>query len=281
MELGSPSRRSWADIVEEDEEALRSTAGSVLEHLPPLAAAAHAAHVLRASSLDPNAEPFPGSPRGRVRFSDSEESSGDSDEPPPSTGRGKAVRRSRRIRRRRRRRNAAGFMADARRAGPQTPPPLRGGFASVVVHPARMSAEPDSDRFHEVHSRRRWRRAVQEVARPVPADLVGKCFYCFATDHVRADCRQPGKCFNCREPGHQARDCPLPRAPGHFDDKRGRSPARAGCAGRGARRRRAAYDGHRASPADIVSARSASTGREPLVPPVCDPTTLDRQVMSE
>jgi hypothetical protein len=81
-------------------------------------------------------------------------------------------------------------MADARRSSRLQSPPTR--LASVVVHPAHLSAELDSDGFCEVHIRRRWRRPPKEEGRPVPADLVGKCFNFFATNHVCANCRQPG-----------------------------------------------------------------------------------------
>lgn len=51
MERGSPSSRSWADMVEEDEAAVRRIAESTFLQLPPLA------NVLRSSALDPTAEP--------------------------------------------------------------------------------------------------------------------------------------------------------------------------------------------------------------------------------
>jgi len=66
---------------------MRLSAGrSVPQEMPPLAAAAHAAFVLWASSLDPDADPFVASPGGsevRHHFSDSEASFNDSDAPPP------------------------------------------------------------------------------------------------------------------------------------------------------------------------------------------------------
>lgn len=165
-------------------------------------------------------------------------------------------------------------MADAWRKGAwaPTPPPRR--LASIVVHPARMSAEPDTEGFREVHSRWRWRCATAPASRPVPADLVGKCFNCFAEDHVRADCKASARCFNCKETGHHACDCPLPPVLGCTVGKRGRSPYRAAGGTRGARRRRRASSLGRAdSPADTVSGRSASTGCEPSVPRVCEPPT--------
>lgn len=83
-------------------------------------------------------------------------------------------------------------MADARRIAPLPLSLPRRRLASVVMHPARMSAEPDSDGFQEVHNRCRWRRTVVAASsRPVPADLVGKCFNCLSTDHKRADYSLP------------------------------------------------------------------------------------------
>lgn len=226
MERGSPSSRSWADMVEEDEAAVRSIAESTFLQLPPLAAAAHAANVLRSSALDPTAEPFLGSPEGRIRFTDSEESYGESDAP-TSVGQGMATRPRRKLRRRRR---AETSRAPGQRGTAQPASPPRGRLPSLVVHPARMSSEPDEDSFREVHSRWRWRRATV-AARPAPADLIGKRFNCFAADHVRADCTVDPRCFNCRQPGHHARDCPLPRVGHGQGGKRGRSPFGAAGAG--------------------------------------------------
>jgi hypothetical protein len=83
MERGTCSRHSWADEVEEDE-AAQSTGRSVFLELPALAMAAQAELVLRSSSLDPEAEPFPASlerSTERLHFSDSEASLGESDTP--------------------------------------------------------------------------------------------------------------------------------------------------------------------------------------------------------
>ncbi|CAD6234865.1 unnamed protein product [Miscanthus lutarioriparius] len=135
---------------------------------------------------------------------------------------------------------------------------------------------PDAEGFRQVQSRRRWRR-VASPRRPVPSNLVGLCFNCLAGDHVHADCTFPAKCYNCRDVGHQARDCPLPPVAGRWEGKRGRSPPRATGFRRGARRRRSSPS-RGASPADTVSAHSASTGREPSVPPVCQPPTPEPQV---
>lgn len=139
-----------------------------------------------------------------------------------------------------------------------------------------MSMAPDAEGFRQVRSRRRWRR-VASPRRPVPSNLVGLCFNCLAGDHVHADCTFPAKCYNCRDVGHQARDCPHPPVTGRWEGKRGRSPPRASGFRRGARRRRSSPS-RGASPADTVSAHSASTGREPSVPPVCQPPTPEPQV---
>lgn len=55
----------------------------------------------------------------------------------------------------------------------------------VVVHPARASAAPNADGFHQVHSRRR--------KLPVPEDLIGLCFNRLGDDHVKADCLFPSQ----------------------------------------------------------------------------------------
>ncbi|CAD6234888.1 unnamed protein product [Miscanthus lutarioriparius] len=135
---------------------------------------------------------------------------------------------------------------------------------------------PDAEGFRQVQSRRRWRR-VASPRRPVPSNLVGLCFNCLAGDHVHADCTFPAKCYNFRDVGHQARACPHPPVAGRWEGKRGRSPPRASGFRWGARRRRSSPS-RGASPVDTVSAHLASTGREPSVPPVCQPPTPEPQV---
>lgn len=50
-------------------------------------------------------------------------------------------------------------------------------LASRIVHPARMSVEPDAEGFRQVHSCRRGRRRVlPRPVRPVPSNLIGLCF---------------------------------------------------------------------------------------------------------
>lgn len=258
MEKGSSSRRSWADVVDASSPAL-----------PPLAAATHASLVLRATNLDPDAEPFFASPDAseRLHLSDYEGSFGDSDEP-PSSGRVDLAARPRRLCRRRRRR--------ARPCRANLEPPLRTytpppghppRMTPPPAHPPRMSPAPDGDGFREVHSRRRWRRATV-VRKPVPANLVSKCFNCLSETHVKAECTFPSRCFSCLQEGHQERNCTL------RGGKRGRSPGRNQGSLRGGRRRCSPSRLHRAASADTASGHSVSTGWSPSVPPVCAPPSL-------
>ncbi|CAD6230183.1 unnamed protein product [Miscanthus lutarioriparius] len=221
-------------------------------------------------SLDPHAEPYiasHGDFEDRLRFTDSEASFDDSDAP-PSSERDKSVLLPRQQRRRPNPASSRGAHHHASRPPQRIPTRL----ASIVVHPARMSIEPDADGFRRVQSRRRWRRAAVP-SRPVPRDLVGKCFNCFAEDHVRAKCTSPPRCFACREVGHQERDCSFRPVAGRCKGKRGCSPSR--MPRRWSARRRRPSPSRRASPADTASARSASTRREPSVQPVCMPPTLE------
>ena len=234
MERGSSSRRPRADSSDEAESedaALRSAN----PRLPPLAAAAHAAQVLRSSSLNPNADPFSASPGGRIQFSDSEESLEATDASPPSS-RGKApAGPSRRRRSRRRCVQPSGFMAAARREGPRHSGAVEGRLRSVIVHPPCLASVPDVDGFRLVESRRRWRRRdPAPKSRPVPDNLVGLCFNCLASYHVHVKCTFPSRCFSCLQEGHHARDGPRSRGAG----KRGRSPARARGGTHATRRRR-------------------------------------------
>lgn len=51
-----------------------------------------------------------------------------------------------------------------------------------------------------VEVRRRERRHARQPRpppRPVPADLVGRCFNCLARDHVATVCRNPSRCLRC------------------------------------------------------------------------------------
>jgi hypothetical protein len=153
---------------------------------------------------------------------------------------------------------------NAHHAPPASPPQLR---ASPVAHPPRALEEPDAAGFYQVRSRRRWRRRSPPMrSRPVPPALVGLCFNCLASSHVKADCVFPARCFNCRCEGHRAAACPLPPLGG----KRRRPPSRSLLGRRVARR----PDVRRPRPrdddaADTTSARSVSTGRSPSIPRCC------------
>jgi hypothetical protein len=250
--------------------------GTAVHSAQPTLPTGHEAWFLLASHLAGS-----GFGRGtRLSFTDSEAPI-DSEASPVGADKGKEAadagacrRRPRRRRRRRRHRARSGFMAHARRAhthdGQASPLPAR-RLSSLVVHPARLSVEPDSEGFREVHSRRRWRRRPSPVPSwPVPADLVGLCFNCLGDDHVKADCRFPSRCRSCRREGHRARNCPEAR-PLWAGAKRGRSPVGAG-GRRGTFRRRSSAERWRAAREETVSARSASTGRSPSVPRCCAPS---------
>jgi hypothetical protein len=122
-------------------------------------------------------------------------------------------RRRRRRRRHRRRRapNPTRVMAAARAGSAVAPTPAHGRLASIIVHPARLPAEPVADGFRLVEDRRRRRRAaLPRRSRPVPPNLVGLCFNCLRSDHVNANCMFPARCLACKQEGHRARDCVLP-----------------------------------------------------------------------
>ncbi|CAL4898611.1 unnamed protein product [Urochloa decumbens] len=109
----------------------------------------------------------------------------------------------------------SGFMADARRSHPLPAPQLLRRGRPVPSGPGRAPVV-DEDGFTQVVHRRGWRRQAappRREARPVPADLVGLCFNCFAPGHVAAACRNPPKCIRCRREGHRARTCKRPRSP--------------------------------------------------------------------
>lgn len=159
-------------------------------------------------------------------------------------------------------------MADARWSfpGPGVAAEVLPKVCSVMVHPTRESAALDADGFHQVHSRRRWRRRLPtRLLKPLPEDLIGLCFNCLGDDHVKADYRFPSCCRSCRREGHHARNCPFGSA--FARAKRGRSPARSG-SGRGVPHPRALPARWRE---ETVLARSVSTSRTPSVPHYCAP----------
>ncbi|CAL4956555.1 unnamed protein product [Urochloa decumbens] len=159
----------------------------------------------------------------------------------------------------------AGFMVDAWRSRDSHPhaagePQQHGhrGLASVVTRMVNMDADPDEGWEVARGRRRREHHAdcpAPSPSRPVPTDLVGRCFNCLGIDHVAVVCKNPSCCLKCRREGHHSRDC---------------------CRGRAQPRRQLPRPTPRrpaqefSDPSDAtMSARSASTGREFSPPPLC------------
>jgi len=183
-----------------------------------------------------------------------------------------------------------GFMADARRTAP---PPAR------PLHPSRATRTPgsgsrpvdsrlppvDKDDFQLVVPRRRLRRdlgtfrRVAPPRRPVPADLVGRCFNCLAFDHIAARCPNPSHCLRCEEVGHSIRNCK--RARGDALPARGcgqlvRRPNRAPNA---AAARSCLRAWHSTASASTASSASGSTGRTYSRPPSIYAASLARDTL--
>jgi hypothetical protein len=64
-------------------------------------------------------------------------------------------------------------------------------------------------RVESRNSKKRRLRALR-ARRPVPGDLVGRCFNCLAEDHLAASCRLGPRCFRCKALGHRSYICPGP-----------------------------------------------------------------------
>jgi hypothetical protein len=112
-------------------------------------------------------------------------------------------------------RTAAGLATGARRAAPAAP------VVPAVLAARAAQGQPPADAsegWQVVTHRKKWRRIAQRAPpplprRPVPADLVGKCFNCLRSGHVALDCTNVTRCLRCHREGHQARSCKRPRWP--------------------------------------------------------------------
>ncbi|KAG2559162.1 hypothetical protein PVAP13_8NG313968 [Panicum virgatum] len=159
-------------------------------------------------------------------------------------------------------RGSGGFMADARRS-------FRDGGS---IARSRSSPVVDEEGFCVVVNKRRRRRSEgaprrHGVRRPVPADLVGRCFNCLAFDHVAARCSRPSRCLRCEETGHVAKNCKRPRHFGPPLRGRGRPVRRAGLFADAAVAANSRAVGRSAASASTASDDSASTGRAYSGPP--------------
>jgi hypothetical protein len=78
---------------------------------------------------------------------------------------------------------------------------------------------PSEDGWQLVARRKQWcwmghqAPPPQPPRRPVPVDLVGRCFNCFGQDHVAADCPNATQCLQCHREGHSAWACKRPPPP--------------------------------------------------------------------
>jgi len=107
------------------------------------------------------------------------------------------------------------FLDTAPMAGARgSPPPMAPLIVLMVEGRGRkmVARAPDADGWMKVESR--WKRQERRrqaycPRRPVPTDLRGRCFNCFAFDHRAASCRSKPRCFRCRALGHRSSDCLL------------------------------------------------------------------------
>jgi len=167
-------------------------------------------------------------------------------------------------------------MADARRAPRRRPPP------PVGETDAQLYAAPlvDAEGFQLVVNKHRLRSELRQprrppARRPVPADLIGRCFNCLAFDHVASRCSFPSRCLRCDEVGHVAKNCKRPR-PVRGLRGRGR-PVRRVHSSDAAAATRSRGVGRSAASASTASSGSASTGRPYSLPPsICAASPVGR-----
>lgn len=110
----------------------------------------------------------------------------------------------------------AGLLVAAHRARQLCPLPR--ALAPTAASQASCHTTVVADGWHQVINKKKRRvRHPRPLPppppRPVLVDLVGRCFNCFATDHVAATFRNPSHCLRCQQEGHQARHCKRPPYP--------------------------------------------------------------------
>jgi hypothetical protein len=164
------------------------------------------------------------------------------------------------------------FRQRARRVQPEVHTESQGSGSQEMI-----SMGLASEGFYQVHSCRVDRHhSPLRLTKPVPSELVGLCFNCLASSHVKAVCRSLSRCYNCWVEGHRASACRLPPRQGLaaiLGSKRARSPS----SPRGSTQvlqRRGPAGGHSCGSADTASAETASMGRSTSVPRCCAPLTL-------
>jgi hypothetical protein len=83
--------------------------------------------------------------------------------------------------------------------------------AHRASQPRVSSPQPAAEeQWQLVIHRRGWRYMAHEAPlpaprRPVPTDLVGRCFNFLRTDHAATECFQAPRCLRCHREGHHAR----------------------------------------------------------------------------
>ena len=156
--------------------------------------------------------------------------------------------------------------------------PPRASTSELPRRSPRAAPLVDADGFRLIVSKRRLRseqlrRRPRPAWRPVPADLVGRCFNYLAFDHVAARCSFPSRCLRCDEVGHTAKNCKRRRPAAPHPWRRGRPVRRVGACRDAADALWATHVGHSAASASTSVAFSRSTGRPYSGPPsVCAPS---------